>query len=127
MGDISKHFSRHEFRCKCSNNCGFEAVDIELIKILEKVRAHFGEPIIVHCGCRCIQHNRSIGSKDTSKHTKGIACDFHIKGILPDIINAYLEAIMADWGGLGVYDTFNHIDVRSTKARWDSRGHNGIV
>jgi uncharacterized protein YcbK (DUF882 family) len=81
MGDISTHFSRSEFECHCNNDCGFNAVDIDLLNMLEQVRTHFGRPVIIHCACRCLEHNRSVGSKDTSQHIKGLAADFHINGI----------------------------------------------
>lgn len=117
MGDISAHFSRKEFAC--SDNCGFNACDIELVDVLEKVRERFGRPVIVHCGCRCLDKNKSVGSKDTSKHIRGIACDFHIDSVTPLEIAGYLETIMPDFGGIGVYKTFNHVDIRDNKARWN--------
>lgn len=57
MGDISEHFDRSEFRCKCGH-CGFEAADKELVETLEAVRAHYNEVLdeeiilVIHSGCR---------------------------------------------------------------------------
>ena len=122
MGDISHNFSRHEFACSCG--CGFEAVDAELIKILENTRAYFGgKPLHINCACRCLSHNKSIGSKDTSKHVKGMAVDFHIKGVAPVDIAWYIDRhYLKERGGIGIYDKWKnpgvHIDVRAGKARW---------
>ena len=117
MGNISAHFSRSEFACSCG--CGFDACDIELVDVMEKVREHFGRPVIVHCACRCLEKNKSVGSKDTSKHIRGIACDFHIDGISNLEIAAYIETIMPDFGGIGIYNWGVHADVRNSKARWN--------
>ena len=33
-------------------------------------------------------------------------------------VAAYARKIMPDWGGVGVYDSFTHIDIREQKADW---------
>lgn len=55
-----QHFSKSEFACKCG--CGFDDIDINLVKLLEQIRSHFGDnPLIITSGCRCAKHNRSVG------------------------------------------------------------------
>lgn len=74
------HFKRKEFACNCG--CGFDNIDPTIVSILEDIRSHFGDkPIIVTSGCRCERYNDSLkGSIKGSKHTKGKAVDFYIKG-----------------------------------------------
>ncbi len=43
--------------------------------ILEPLRGAYGKAIHISSGYRCLQLNRAIGSKDTSQHIKGEACD----------------------------------------------------
>ena len=121
MGDISAHFDRRELECRCG--CHFKACDIELLDILEDVRARFGsKPIQVHCACRCKEHNRNVGSKDTSQHVKGMAADFHIDGIDNQDIYDYLHNYrLENKHGLGIYSWGIHVDVRGTMKRWDER------
>lgn len=119
MGDISKHFDRSEFACSC--NCGFDTVDYELLNVLEDVRTHFNAQLKINSAARCLNHNRSIGSKDTSQHVQAKAADIAVKGIEPRGVQNYLIRKYQDKYGIGRYDTFSHIDVRSTKARWDKR------
>ena len=57
-------------------------------EILEPVRAHFAKPIMVSSGYRSEELCEAIGSKKTSQHAKGQACDFEINGI-PNIKVAY--------------------------------------
>ena len=98
MGDISKHFNRSEF--SCSDNCGFNAVDVVLLELLEKIREKFGA-VIVHCACRCQFKNIEVGSKDTSQHLRGMAADFHIDGVDPWEIASYADDLLKDYGGQG--------------------------
>lgn len=120
MGDVSKHFSRFEFDCVCG--CGFDSVDVGLLNWLEKIRTHFGSPVIITSGCRCLNHNRTIkNSKDTSQHIKAKAIDFHIPGIDLEIIYDYVDTMIDGTGGLGIYDTFIHLDNRKKNIRWDFR------
>lgn len=119
MGDVSKNFNRNEFQCSCG--CEFDAVDIGLIKWLEKIREQFNSPVIIHSACRCIIRNRQIGSKDTSQHVKAKAVDFEVKGVEHQKVYDYINKMIKDTGGLGIYDWGVHIDNRKSKARWDNR------
>jgi uncharacterized protein YcbK (DUF882 family) len=117
MGDISKHFSRNEFAC--SDQCGFEAVDVELLSILEWLREEYKKPVIIHCACRCLNKNREVGSKDSSQHIRGLAVDFHIPDVPNDKIAYKLGKKMGNRGGIGIYGWGVHADVRHSCARWD--------
>ena len=115
MGDVSENFSRSEFECKCG--CGFDTVDIELLRILEKIRAHFDRPITINSGCRCVDHNNTVDGSDSSQHLYGRAADIVIDGIGPEIV--YELADQMDIGGAGNYNTFTHVDSRTDQlARW---------
>jgi hypothetical protein len=50
-------------------------------EILEPTRAKFGKPITITSGYRSEALCEAIGSKKTSQHTKGEACDFEIAGV----------------------------------------------
>jgi len=115
----SLHFKRCEFACKCG--CGFDVVDVELLAVLEDVREHFGFPVYITSGNRCAKHNASIGGAEHSKHTVGIAADFHVATIDDDKVADYLERMYPNKYGIGRYVGRTHIDVRPTKARWDLR------
>ncbi|PHR55928.1 MAG: serine/threonine protein kinase [Robiginitomaculum sp.] len=117
MGDLSENFSRREFSCFCE--CGFQTVDIELISVLEDLRAEFKMPITINSACRCENHNRLIGGSYGSKHKQGIAADIVIKGVSAVKVYKYLNKLYTNKYGIGKYDTFTHIDVRAKKARWE--------
>lgn len=116
---LSTHFSRHEFACKCG--CGFAVVDAELLYVLEALRDYFAAPISIESGTRCVKHNAAEGGASSSKHLLGIAADIKIKGVAPNAVAEWLEKTFPDCYGIGRYNTWTHIDVRSVKARWDKR------
>ena len=116
MGDISKHFYRGEFACRCG--CGFDTVDAQLISVLEELREHFGVPIKVSSGCRCKEHNRAVGGSEKSQHLLARASDISMVDFTTAAICRYLEDKYPSELGIGKYDTFVHIDTRLRKARW---------
>lgn len=132
MGDLSKHFSRHEFQCTgcrgrpCSQGHnagkGFSVVDAQLLEILEHLRAHFGRSITVNSGFRCEARNAVVGGASKSKHLHGMAADIVVSGISPDAVYRYLDGVYnggKGWpGGLGRYQTFTHVDTRPYRERF---------
>jgi uncharacterized protein YcbK (DUF882 family) len=116
MGDISKHFSRSEFECKCG--CGFNTVDVELIDALEKVRGYFDTPITITSGCRCPDYNAYVGGSQNSQHLLGRAADIVLNLVASSEVQDFLKSEYPDSLGIGSYDNFTHVDSRSTRARW---------
>lgn len=119
------HFERHEFKCKCNGRyCnGFtHEPNHQLVQLLENVRQHFGRPVIVTSGLRCPNYNDELdGSSPNSKHMDGIAADIVVDGVSPEKVYGYIESLMPNCGGLGIYSGHVHVDVRSNKGRWDNR------
>lgn len=117
MGDLSPHFNRSEFACRCG--CGFNTVDHELLSVLEEMRMYYLRPVFINSACRCLEHNREVGSKDTSQHVRARAADVRVEGVEPPQVQSYLQAIYPYVYGIGAYTTFTHIDTRSGgPARW---------
>lgn len=74
-----KYFKKSEFTCKCG--CGSNNISLELVKIADEVRKHFGKPMTITSGTRCSKHNKNVGGVSTSRHLSGKACDFYISGV----------------------------------------------
>lgn len=91
--DNIKYFKQSEFTCKCG--CGLNRMDLRLIKILDEIREHFGKPIIITSGCRCVKHNAKEGGVQGSRHVLGKAADFYIQGVsISDTLN-YTKNLVA--------------------------------
>ncbi len=110
-----KWFKRKEFACKCG--CGFDTVDYELAAVLDATREHFGRPITVTSGARCVTHNASIGGRKSSQHLLGRAADIVVSGVSPTEVHKFLDTNYAHLA-LGLYENFVHLDSRGSAARW---------
>jgi uncharacterized protein YcbK (DUF882 family) len=118
---LRKNFYRFEFACSCG--CGKDTVDAELLDVLVDLRANFNSPITINSGYRCKNYNKKIRGAKQSQHLYGRAADIVVKNVSPIKVYSYLEKEYPSKYGLGIYDTFVHIDTRSgKKARWDRRG-----
>ena len=118
MGDLTKNFSRSEFKCPCG--CGFDSIDVSLVVFLQAVRDFYGKPLSINSGCRCEEHNKSVGGVSTSEHLSGKGVDVSCK----DSPLRYLlvsSALRAGLTRIGIADTFIHIgndDSKPQKVIW---------
>lgn len=118
--DGIKYFRPEEFACQCG--CGAKNINHDLVIILEKIREHYGKPVRINSGVRCKTHNARVGGAANSQHldTYANAADIGtISGTTPRAMAAYVETLMPNTGGIGIYSWGIHVDVRKTKARWN--------
>lgn len=114
---LSKNFTVKEFACSDGTDTVF--ISLALANLLQKIRDHFGKAVIINSAYRTEAHNKSIGGATYSQHKYGLAADIHINGVTPKEIAAYVETLMPDRGGIGIYKSFTHVDVRRVKSRWN--------
>lgn len=125
MGDLTNHFDRSEFACKC--RCGLDRIDPTLVQKLQRMRDIAGVPITITSGCRCEAHNKSVGGKNDSLHLPGLggecrAADVVIQG--RDVLEMLVFAEDLDAfrkGGIGLYLPKGFIHVDNGKFRRWSR------
>lgn len=113
---VSKNFKVKEFACTDGTDPIF--VDSELVNVLQKIRNHFGRAVTITSAYRTPSRNKAVGGQAYSQHLYGRAADIKVKGVAPKTVAAYAEKLLPKSGGIGIYSTFVHIDVRGTKARW---------
>ena len=117
MTMASANFSKKEFECKCG--CGLYNTNAMLIKGLQELRNYLGMPIIINSGTRCKAHNKKVGGTPNSYHITGHAADIRVPNITPQELAKIAEQIRVfKYGGIGIYNTFVHVDVRGRRARW---------
>ena len=94
----------------------------ELAKNLQVLRDEVKKPIKITSGYRNAEFNSKIKGATKSRHITGQAADLKIEGYTPKQVAAIIEKLIAagkmKQGGLGIYSTWIHYDVRLTKARW---------
>jgi len=114
---VSTNFKVREFACADGSDPIF--ISPELVSVLQNIRTHFGKPVTITSAYRTPAHNKKVGGVSDSMHLYGLAADITVKNISPRNVGQYAEQLLTGKGGIGVYDSFVHIDVRPTKARWN--------
>ena len=117
---LSESFCVREFACKDGSDTVL--ISEELVKILQKIRNHFKKPVTINSAYRNKAYNKKIGGATYSQHTYGTAADIVVQGVGPEEVAKYAEYLMPKTGGIGLYPTFTHVDVRVARARWKNYG-----
>ena len=117
MTKLSEHFTKEEFDCQCGCGNGDIVISENLVFELECVRIHYGKPMRINSGIRCLSHNRKIGSRDTSSHIKGLAVDIGCKdmGTRLKLVKHLLRD--AEFTRIGFHREFIHVDVDYDKPK----------
>ena len=114
---LSANFKVREFACADGTDTIFISGD--LVEILQKIRSHFKAAVTVNSGYRTSAHNKKVDGAEYSQHLYGAGADISVKGVKSEDVAAYAETLLPDRGGIGIYGTFVHIDVRKVKSRWN--------
>ena len=124
---MTKNFSISEFECK-GGNCKMTAdVKNNVFKLAEQLqilRDKVKKPIKINSAFRCANYNDNVikGAKH-SQHKLGKAADIVIIGMTPNevhkLVCEMVELGQLNFGGIGKYNTFTHLDIRDKKSRWD--------
>ena len=122
---LAPNFRVREFRCK--DGSGSILIDSDLVALLQKIRDHFGAAVNINSAYRTATHNKKEGGSPNSQHLYGKAADIWISGVSPLAIAQYAEYLQPTKGGIGVYKSFCHVDVRSWRSRWDNRSGKQVV
>ena len=108
----------------------WEAV-LPLVRVLEEFRKRVASPVVLTSVYRDLSYNTTIGGATRSQHMAFTAADFKVVGEgegegagTTGEWAELMQQIRSDGffkGGIGVYNTFVHVDVRGTRADWDYR------
>jgi uncharacterized protein YcbK (DUF882 family) len=122
----TQHFSLSEF----NSNDGVEVPKQyrgnvqKLMEQLEVLKTELGgAKIFINSGYRSPAHNRAVGGVSNSQHLYGKASDIRTLSHSPSQIKNAIEKLQAEGkmiqGGIGLYPTFVHYDIRGTRSRWN--------
>ena len=127
---ITKNFNLKEFRSNLHNKAGFEVFQVPeyllgnvktLANQLQVIRDYIDLPIKINSAYRTPLFNKSVGGAKNSQHLYAKAADLKTE-LEPKKLYDIIEYLINDGqileGGLGLYPTFLHYDIRGTKARW---------
>lgn len=123
---LSDNFSLSEFRCKDGSDVPAEHMDSvrELAENLQVFRDAIGKPVRVISGYRSPEYNKKVGGVKRSQHVLAKAADIQVAGVSPlevrDLIISLIKQGKMKAGGVGIYSSFVHYDIRGRNARWGS-------
>ena len=123
---MTKNFSKEEFDCNDGSEMPINIYH-NLVKVanqLQILRDELKKPIHINSAYRSEEYNASIGGVKDSQHIMGRAADIVIKGMTPIEVSEVIEDLIQKGdmlqGGIGIYSSFVHYDIRGTKARWNN-------
>ena len=128
MPKLTPNFSLREFECRDGSPVPCELMDnVDLLaKNLQIIRDEIDCPIRIISGYRSPEYNKKVGGARRSQHMLAKAADLVVKGMKPaelrEIIICLIKEGKIHSGGVGLYTTFVHYDVRGRNARWYGRG-----
>ena len=103
-----------EFQCK--DGSYQVTLKRDLLEKLQQLRDLADKPVIITSGYRNPAYNLKVGGSPTSRHLRGEAADIQVPDLSPNQVAELAEQV--GFNGIGVYDTFTHVDVRGVPARW---------
>ena len=121
---LTPNFSKSEFDSKDGAEMPEDVLAnvTRLANALEKIREVIQCPIKINSGYRSPEHNKKIGGALNSMHLKGLAADIVPIGASLKLVYTMIEKLVDQGqipdGGLKLYDTFIHYDIRGHRARW---------
>lgn len=123
---VSKHFRLREFASK--DGADEVLIDDDLLTLLEAIHSEAGDKAItINSAYRTQSHNQAVGGVWNSQHVQGKAADIVVEGTDPLTVGQIAEYLLGNRGGIGVYQTFTHVDTRTTRSRWDQRSGKQVV
>lgn len=105
-----KYFTVDEFDCQFTGENRMEA---EFLEKLDQLRHECGFPFVITSGYRSATHPQEVKKDKPGTHSQGIAADIKITNgsARYTIIERALEL---GFTGIGIADTFVHVDTRGT-------------
>jgi len=110
-----KYFNYEEFDSPDIQGSG-QLMSNELISMLDVARKKYGKSMVINSGYRTAKHNKKVGGKPASSHTKGLAVDIACANSIDRFL---LGGILREVGftRIGMGSTFIHVDIDKEKAQ----------
>ena len=122
---LTDNFDSFEFNCKDGTIVPNELYSnmVELAKNLQVLRDELGKAVRINSAYRTPKYNKKVGGASKSQHLLCKAADIVVAGVTPLEVAETIERLIKEkkmmQGGIGIYNTFTHYDIRGVKARWN--------
>lgn len=125
---LTNNFMLHEFLHEGVDCIPLDVLGnlVELANNLQVLRDEIEDPLYANSGYRTPEYNAKLpNSSKNSQHILGKAADIWCKKLSAHQLYLTIERLIRigkmKQGGLGLYNTFVHYDIRGHRARWDYR------
>ena len=115
---ITEHFMYSDFICPCCDTLKIIPVFYRHVRLLERMRNDTGFPIEVTSGYRCKSHNEKVGGAPRSWHLLFATDIKPVDGDPEKLSLLHKHALKLGFSGIGEYNTFIHLDLRSETRYW---------
>ena len=126
MEQLTRNFHRKEFDCKDGTKVPEEFKNnlVKLAVNLQVLRDDLGSTIVISSGYRTPKYNKRVGGALASQHLTASASDLSQNKETPLELYKRIEKLIKQGkmhnGGLGLYNTFVHYDIRQKTTRWNN-------
>lgn len=121
---LTKNFRLSEFACKDGTPVPERLIPKtkRLAECLQVIRDEVGDALFINSAYRTPSYNKKVGGAPDSQHPKGTASDLVTRTLTPRQLQSLILRLIKegkiDEGGVGLYPSFVHYDIRGVKARW---------
>lgn len=119
---LSEHFRIRDFAAR--GGAAYARISYALVDTLELLQAFLGRSLHITSGYRhqALNFSPEIRGAAESQHIAGVAADLWVDGRTPlEVAEAALQLLGCEIG-LGLGDTFVHLDLRGHQASWATEG-----
>ncbi len=122
---LSKNFQLSEFACNDGTSVPEKLVCnvVVLAANLQVLRDDLGESLTILSGYRTPSWNTKVGGASKSMHLEAKASDLICRSLTPKQLHARILKLIKDGkmkdGGVGIYKSFVHYDIRDKPTRWE--------
>ena len=123
-GQLTTNFHIREFKCKDGTKVPDDLLDNvkQLADNLQVIRDTIGCRLSINSAYRHKSYNDKVGGSPKSQHLRAKAADLVSDKHTPKQLKAIIEKLIKNGkieeGGLGLYPSFVHYDIRGFKSRW---------
>ena len=124
---LTNNFALKEFNCNDGTpvpSCLMANAQL-LADSLQVLRDCLDAPIHINSAYRHSKYNKSVGGTSKSQNLLGKAADIRVDSYSSVQVYETIEMLIKEGsmkdGGVGLYNSFIHYDVRDKSARWDFR------
>ncbi len=105
-----KYFKPEEFNCTVTNHNEMDSAFLEKVDELRELCAF---PFVITSGYRDPTHPEEAKKDKPGTHSRGIACDIRVHNGA-EKYTLVQNAMKLKFGGIGIANTFIHVDSRDT-------------